>query len=80
MLSEIKAVKGDSEATIFRNIPLRPAEDYGAIILLTSDKGMCGQIHSAVFKYARQIVSKHGDFGKIPLITIGDRIGSLSSK
>merc|ERR1719348_2614897 len=49
-------------------------------MMLTSDKGMCGQIHSNVVKYMKNINDLDPSFSKLPIITVGDRIASLAEK
>ena len=59
---------------------LAPASKFGCIMIATSDKGMCGQIHSSVFKKLASIIDKDPAYSKLPLITIGDKISALAKK
>ena len=52
---------------------LQPPERYSGIIMLSSDKGLCGTIHTSILKHVESIIAQNSAFSKIPLITIGEK-------
>jgi len=75
-----KVNENNDENLKYNGIALKKPSEYGAIMMLTSDKGMCGQIHSNVVKYMKNINDLDPSFSKLPIITVGDRIASLAEK
>ncbi|MES1904720.1 MAG: ATP synthase subunit gamma, mitochondrial, partial [Paramarteilia canceri] len=73
-------INGISNHSKSENQTKNPSSSYDAVILMTSDKGLCGQIHSAVLKHFKKMTEDDNGFGKLPLITVGDRIKSLTKK
>lgn len=62
----------DSE--FIENAELTPSEqsDKTLLIVVSSDKGLCGSIHSQVSKAARKRISELD--GKVDIVTLGDKV------
>jgi len=50
------------------------------IIALTSDRGLCGAVHSSVAKKIRAIMNTHPEAANIKLICIGDKSKAMLSR
>lgn len=50
------------------------------IIALTSDRGLCGAVHSSVAKRVRAIMASEENKDKIGIICIGDKSKAMLAK
>jgi len=50
------------------------------MIALTSDRGLCGGVHSSVSKKIRAHMGKEADPSKIKIITIGDKAKAMLAR
>jgi len=50
------------------------------VVALSSDRGLCGGIHSAVAKYIRAMVEEGGENTNIKVIVIGDRAKAILTR
>lgn len=48
-------------------------EGKNVVVALTSDKGLCGGVHSAVSRGLRSLVNKFGDTSDISVVTVGEK-------
>ena len=64
---------GETSNTVFENAETKPAEGEGKktlIVVASSDKGLCGGIHSGLSKAARRMLEKKPD---ADLVVIGEK-------
>lgn len=47
------------------------------MIALTSDRGLCGGVHSSVSKRIKAHLEKESDLSKVKIITIGDKAKAM---
>ena len=50
------------------------------MIALTSDRGLCGGVHSSVSKKIKAHMEKEADLSKVKIITIGDKAKAMLSR
>lgn len=50
------------------------------MIALTSDRGLCGGVHSSVSKRIKAYIAEESDKSKIKIITIGDKAKAMLAK
>lgn len=58
----------------------KPSSPGTLIIALTSDRGLCGAVHSGVAKKVRAIMNEDPNAANIKLVTIGDKAKAMLSK
>lgn len=63
----------ESDAEFIENAELEPKEaDKTLLIVVSSDKGLCGSIHTQVSKAARKRIEALG--GNVDVVTVGDKV------
>ena len=50
------------------------------LVAMTSDRGLCGAVHSNIVRAIRAYMAEHGKEANIKLITIGDKARSMLCK
>jgi F-type H+-transporting ATPase subunit gamma len=50
------------------------------MIALTSDRGLCGGVHSSVSKKIKAHMAKEADPSKVKIITIGDKAKAMLAR
>lgn len=58
---------------IFENAPLEEKPKRRLILIVSSDKGLCGGVHSSVSKATRRAVAEAGPEVEQPIMVIGDK-------
>ncbi|XP_053212077.1 ATP synthase subunit gamma, mitochondrial-like [Panonychus citri] len=76
---------GDGAKAFYTASELEPKEEKPSspgtlIIALTSDRGLCGAVHSGVAKKVRAIMNEDPNAANIKLVTIGDKAKAMLSK
>lgn len=65
-------VFNESDAEFFKNAEVEePTDVKTLLIVISSDKGLCGSIHTQLAKAARRKITEYG--GNVDVITIGDK-------
>ncbi|KAG9302284.1 hypothetical protein G9A89_008775 [Geosiphon pyriformis] len=65
---------GNTQAALFKNADTKPEVDAKTlIIVVSSDRGLCGGIHSSVAKASRKLVEERRETG---LVVLGDKAKS----
>ncbi|EGV60619.1 atp3 gamma subunit of the F1 sector of mitochondrial F1F0 ATP synthase [Yamadazyma tenuis] len=64
----------ESDSEFYKNAELEQPETEGNTLLIvcSSDKGLCGSIHSQVAKYARKRIEELG--GKVDVVAVGEKV------
>jgi F-type H+-transporting ATPase subunit gamma len=66
-------VFNESDAEFYKNAePEVNQEDKTLLIVVSSDKGLCGSIHTQVSKYARNRISELS--GNVDVVAVGDKV------
>ena len=60
-------------AEVFNNAPLEEKPKRRLFVVVSSDKGLCGGIHSSVSKATRRNVAEAGQDVETPIAVIGDK-------
>ncbi|XP_015783342.1 ATP synthase subunit gamma, mitochondrial [Tetranychus urticae] len=76
---------GDGVKAFYTATELQPKEEQSSspgtlIIALTSDRGLCGAVHSGVAKKVRAIMASDPNASNIKLVTIGDKAKLMLAK
>lgn len=50
------------------------------IIAISSDRGLCGSIHSNVAKNIRSIMATRGEQGSVQVVCVGDKIRTIMQR
>lgn len=72
-------VYGSAEGVVYDKSEAKPAEAPGKTLLIamTSDKGLCGSIHSQLARTARAYLNEHPD---TDLVVVGDKLKAQLSR
>ncbi|CAN9508463.1 unnamed protein product [Ophioblennius macclurei] len=74
-------VYGTGALALYEKAEIKPADDKGAkhlIIGVTSDRGLCGAIHSGVAKTIKNEIASLTDSGKeVMVVNVGDKLRGL---
>jgi len=66
-------VFNESDAEFYKNAePEVNQEDKTLLVVVSSDKGLCGSIHTQVSKYARNRISELS--GNVDVVAVGDKV------
>jgi len=68
------------EATELATKPEEPIKVGTLVVALTSDRGLCGAVHSSVAKRVRRILNTEANANDIRIITIGDKARAMLAK
>ncbi|XP_074593878.1 ATP synthase, gamma subunit [Brevipalpus obovatus] len=76
---------GDGAQAFYIGTELQPKEDKPhtpgtLLIALTSDRGLCGAVHSGVAKKVRQIMNEDPEAKQMKIVTIGDKAKAMLAK
>lgn len=65
-------VFNESESEFYKNAEVQPDSEEGKnlLIVISSDKGLCGSVHSQVSKYTRKRVA---ELKNVDIVTIGEK-------
>lgn len=64
--------EGDAEFTKNAELEAAESEKNTLLVVVSSDKGLCGSIHTQVAKHARKRIEELG--GKVDVVAVGDKV------
>ncbi|RWS01603.1 ATP synthase subunit gamma-like protein [Dinothrombium tinctorium] len=81
---ELKTARnyGEGSQSFYERSELKPdqAKTGTLVVALTSDRGLCGAIHSSVAKKVRALMATDPNAANIKIVTIGDKAKAMLSK